>query len=110
MNDICEFESHVELRLKNHMVAEHEIGEYFNCEDCAFIAKERSEIMKHIGTHPGKEYQMCGGNCKDRLYEENSFTCGTCEAFLCTICSKTDIGENSDLDPALSYCSACARE
>ena len=88
MNENCEFDSHVELSLKNNMLAEHEIGEYFTCDDCTFKAKERSEIMKHIETHHGNEYQMCGGNCTDRLYEENSFTCGTCIAFLCTISQK----------------------
>ena len=110
MNAICEFQSCVELRLKNHMLAEHDIGEYFICDDCTFKAKDRSEMMKHIETNHGKDYQMCGGNCTDRMYKENSFTCGKCEAFLCTICSKTDVGENSDLDPTLSYCSACAQE
>ena len=110
MNDICNFKSHVELRLKNHMLAEHGIGECFNCDDCDFMSKERMEIIKHIETKHGKGYTMCGGNCTDRLYEENSLTCGTCQAFLCMICSKTDIEENSSLDPSLTYCASCAKQ
>ena len=110
MGDHCEFESTVELRLKNHMLAEHEIGEQFSCDDCDFIVVERSEMIKHIETSHGKEYKLCGGNCSDRMYKENSFICGKCETFLCKICSRTEIGETSDLDPRLSYCSACAQE
>ena len=92
------------------MLAEHEIGEQFSCDDCDFIVVERSEMIEHVETIHGKEYKLCGGNCSDRMYKENSFICGKCETFLCKICSRTEIGECSDLDPSLSYCSSCAKE
>ena len=110
MNAVCAFESDVEIRLKNHMLAEHEIGEFYHCDDCDVKSKERSVMIRHIETLHGEGYRMCGGNCTDRLYEENSFTCGKCEELLCLICSKTDIGEKSNLDPSLAYCAACARD
>ena len=110
MGDNCEFESRVELRLNNHMLSEHEIGEQFSCYDCDFGVVERSEMMKHVETSHGKEYQSCGGNCSDRMYEENSFICGKCKTVLCIISSRTEIGEKSSLDPSLSYCSACVKE
>ena len=50
MGDNCEFESRVELRLNNHMLAEHEIGEQFSCDECDFGVVERSEMMKHVET------------------------------------------------------------
>ena len=109
-NESCEFQTEVELRLKNHIFGEHEIGEYFICDDCEFRVKERSSMVKHIEKDHGKVYETCNGNCSDRMYEENSFTCGKCESFLCIICSKTEISETSELDPELSYCSACANE
>ena len=110
MGDRCAFESKDELRLKNHMLAEHKVGEHFSCDDCDFVVVDRSEMIKHVETRHGKEYKLCGGNCSDRMYTENSFICGKCESFLCIICSRTEIGEESGLDPSLAYCSACAKE
>ena len=95
MDGNCEFESRIELRLKNHMLAEHEIGEHFSCDDCDFVVVNRSEMIKNVETRHGKEYKLCGGNCADRMYRENSFICGKCEAFLCIICSRTEIGKKS---------------
>ena len=110
MGEKCEFESCVEMRLRNHLLAEHEIGVYFKCDDCDFTEKDRGKLIEHIKNKHGQIYLTCGGNCSDRMYEENSFTCGQCDTFLCIICSRSDISENSALDPGLSYCSACAKE
>ena len=110
MGDLCEFESEIELRLKNHMLAEHEVGEHFSCDDCDFVMVDRSEMIIHVETSHGKEYRLCSGNCSDRMYTENSFICGKCETSLCIICSRTEIEEESGLDPRQSYCSACAKE
>ena len=67
MGDDCKFELKKELRLKNHMPAEHEIGKYFYCDDCDFTDEKRSEIIKHLETSHGKSYKLCGGNCSDRM-------------------------------------------
>ena len=50
MGDKCEFESKVELRLKNHLMAEYDFGEHFSCVDCDFTEEERSVMIKHIET------------------------------------------------------------
>ena len=99
-----------ELRFKNHMLAEHEVGEEFYCDDCEYTAKDRNDLKGHVESDHVIEYKMCGGNCTDRMYEENSFMCGKCDHVLCIICSKTEINENSVLDADSSYCWTCATE
>ena len=37
-----------------------------------------------------EKYETCGGNCSDRMYEENTFECKNCETMLCKICSQSD--------------------
>ena len=71
MDDHCEFESRKELRLKNHMLAEHEIGEHFICDECDFVEKDRRKLSQHIREDHGMYYETCGGNCSDRLYAES---------------------------------------
>ena len=109
-DEICMFETKVELRLKNHMLAEHEIGDYFICDECDFKVDDQGKLKEHFKVKHGKEFTVCMGNCTDRMYEENSFTCGKCETFLCALCSKTEISESSQLDPQLEYCWSCAKE
>ena len=92
------------------MLAEHEIGDYFTCDECNFKVEDRGNLKEHIKVKHGTEFTICMGNCTDRMYKENSFTCGKCDTFLCVLCSKTKISESSQLDPELEYCWSCAKE
>ena len=92
------------------MLSEHEIGEDFMCDECDFKEEDRGKLVEHIEVYHGTEFTTCSGNCTDRMYKENSFTCGGCETFLCVICSETEISESSLLDPELKYCWSCAKE
>ena len=92
------------------MLSEHEIGGNFKCDDCEFVEMDRGKLKEHVKEKQSKDYEIFGGNCSGRLYEENSFTGGKCNTFLCIICSRTEPSKDSLLDPVLSYCSACARD
>ena len=69
------------------MKGEHEIGDSFACDHCKFQSSERSLMSKHIEEEHKIKYETCGGNCSDRMYEENTFNC---ESTLCKICSQSD--------------------
>ena len=77
---------------KNHRLGEHGIGDTFTCDDCDFYAGagDRSLLKQHIEKDHRRKYVTCGGNCSDRLYEENSFMCENCESILCKICAQSD--------------------
>ena len=103
----CTFESTVKLRFDNHMTAYHEIDGKHICDDCDFSSKDRKELKKHIENIHGQNFLTCDGNCNDRLYDENSFTCAKCSDFACIICGKADTTENPNLDPKKTYCYGC---
>ena len=72
------------------MLGEHGIGEKFVCDDCGFQVSDRVLLRKHIEKDRQKTYETCGGNCSDRMYEENTFKCSNCETILCIVCSQSD--------------------
>ena len=76
--------------MKNHMLGEHGIGDVFTCDQCNFQSSERSFLRNHIEKDHKTKYETCGGNCSDRMYEENTFKCVNCDSILCKICSKSD--------------------
>ena len=57
---------------------------------CVMSVTSKKRI-EHIEVYHGTEFTTCSGNCTDRMYKENSFTCGGCETFLCVICSEAEI-------------------
>ena len=103
----CTFQSAFNIRFQNHMIAYHEIGGKHICDYCVFSITNRKELKKHIEDIHGENFLTCDGNCNDRLYEENSFTCDKCKDFACTICGKADTADNPSLDPKKSYCYGC---
>ena len=107
MDEQCAFYSTVKLRYKNHMKANHDIGNKYSCDDCEFEEENRKELIKHIEIKTNKKYLTCDGNCMDRLYEENSFTCGKCKDYACTTCGKANTNLNKDMDPKIPYCYGC---
>ena len=76
--------------MKNHMLGEHGIGDNFTCDNCDFQVVDRGMLRKHIEDHHKTKYEMCGGNCSDRLYKENTFKCDNCESILCVVCALSD--------------------
>ena len=42
----CRFETKFEVRLKNHSLGEHGIGEKFNCDHCEFKVADRDLLEK----------------------------------------------------------------
>ena len=89
----CEYQTRYEVRMKNHMLGEHGIGEKFNCDYCDYQVADRSLLRKHLEKDHQSKYEQCGGNCSDRLYEENTFKCRNCESILCKVCSQSDNDE-----------------
>ena len=95
MDEVCKFKTSNELRFANHIKANHDLGENYQCDDCDYATENRKNLMDHIKENHNKEYIMCDGNCRDRLYEENCFNCEKCkEELLCTVCSRADSLEN----------------
>ena len=86
----CKFKTRFEVRFKNHSLGEHGIGEMFNCDHCDFQVGERVTLRKHIEEDHQTKYETCGGNCSDRMFEENTFTCDNCESVLCINCAQAD--------------------
>ena len=86
----CDFQTRFKVRIENHMLGEHGIGEMFHCDYCDFRVAHRSFLKNHIEKDHQTTYETCGGNCSDRLYEENTFKCGNCETILCKICAQSD--------------------
>ena len=72
------------------MLGEHGIGDMFHCDYCDFRVAQRSFLKNHIEKDHQTTYETCGGNCSDRLYEENTFKCGNYETILFKICAQSD--------------------
>ena len=90
---VCKFKTSFEVRMKNHMLGEHGIGDYFTCDNCDFQVGDRGMLRQHIEDQHKVEYEMCGGNCSDRLYKENTFKCDNCKSILCIVCALSDNSE-----------------
>ena len=89
----CQFRTIFEVRFKNHSLAEHGIGDMFDCDHCDFQVGDRGKLRKHIEEQHQTKYVTCSGNCSDRMYEENTFKCVNCESILCMNCAQSDNSE-----------------
>ena len=106
-DDPCVFKTLVKVRYQNHMKAYHEDGSIYYCDDCDLQTDDRKNLKDHVENIHGKTFLTCDGNCNDRLYDENAFTCETCKDYACVRCGKADTAENSALDPEKTYCYGC---
>ena len=86
----CEFKTKFDVRMKNHMLGDHGIGDNFKCDYCEFEVGDKGLLKNHIEKDHQEKYETCGGNCSDRMYDENTFECVNCETRLCIICSQSD--------------------
>ena len=89
------------------MTAYHELGWKHFCDECNFGTENRKELKTHIENIHGTKFLTCDGNCNDRLYQENAFTCEVCKDFACKICGLANTTENPSLDPRKTYCYGC---
>ena len=87
----CAFKSTLRIRFKNHMTAYHELGWKHFCDECNFGTENRKELKTHIENIHGTKFLTCDGNCNDRLYEENAFTCDVCKDFARKDCGLANI-------------------
>ena len=76
--------------MKNHMLGEHGIGNYFTCDNCDFQVVDRGMLRQHINDQHNTKYETCVGNCSDRLYKENTFKCENCKSILCIVYALSD--------------------
>ena len=90
----CQFKTMIELRMKNHMLGGHGIGNSFQCDHCEYQDCDRGLLRKHVEKDHAQKYETCGRNCSDRLYEDNTFKCINCETTQCIVCSQS---ENSEI-------------
>ena len=65
------------------MLGEHGIGDNFDCDYCDFQVSDKGLLRNHIEKDHQTKYETCGGNCSDRMYDENTFKCVNCETLLC---------------------------
>ena len=100
----CVFKTPVKVRYQNHMKAYHEDGRIYYCDYCHLQTDDRKHLKDHVENIHGKTFLTCDGNCNDRLYDENAFTCETCKDY---VCGKADTAEHSALDPEKTYCYGC---
>ena len=63
------------------MLGEHGIGDSFSCDYCAFLVGDKGLLRNHIEKDHQTKFETCGGNCSDRMYDENTFKCVNCETF-----------------------------
>ena len=64
----------------------------------------RKELKEHIENNHSREFLSCDWNCNDRLYDENAFTCETCQDYACIICGKAETPDNSLFDQEKTNC------
>ena len=72
------------------MLGEHGIGDNFDCDYCDFQVSDKGLLRNHIEKDHQTKYETCGGNCSDRMYDENTFKCVNCETLLCIVCAQSD--------------------